>query len=51
MTMPVNKGNTVHHWKCSKCGRTSDSSMKPGLTYGGKCRDAKNGMHSWVKER
>ncbi len=42
---------TVHLWRCSKCGRTSNSSVKPGATYGGKCPKASNGMHSWQKER
>ncbi len=44
------KPTIVHKWRCSKCGRTSNSSVKPGMTYGGKCPVAKNGMHSWHKE-
>lgn len=51
MPAPLKKEHVTHHWRCSKCGRTADSSVRPGMTYGGKCRDAKNGMHSWVKER
>lgn len=51
MAISVKKTNTVHHWRCSHCGRTADSSAKPLMTYGGKCRVAANGMHRWVKER
>lgn len=50
MTPKIKKTNTVHKWRCSKCGRTANSSVKPGMTYGGKCPQASNGMHSWSKE-
>lgn len=42
--------NAVKKWRCSKCGRTANRSIKPGMTDGGNCRSASNGMHSWVKE-
>jgi hypothetical protein len=45
------RGATSIHWRCSKCGRTADSSIKPGMTYGGRCPRATNGMHSWMKDR
>ena len=52
MATPVKpKTKIIHHWRCTKCLRTSDSSVKPVTTYGGKCPKAKNGLHSWVKER
>lgn len=47
----IKKSNTVHHWRCTKCGRTADSSVKPVSTYGGSCRVSSSGMHVWVKER
>lgn len=50
MAMPVRKPTVVHKWRCSKCGRTANSSVKPGMTYGGKCQHSTNGMHSWRKE-
>ena len=37
------------HWRCSKCGRTADSSIKPNATYGGPCHSASNGKHVWTK--
>lgn len=49
MTTKVKKA--VHHWRCSRCNRTADSSVRPGMTYGGKCTKAPNGMHRWMKER
>ncbi len=49
--MSVTVKRVVHHWRCEYCGRTSDSSVKPGMTYGGRCPGSKNGMHRWVKER
>lgn len=48
---PIQKPKISHHWRCSKCGRTADSSTKPAMTYGGSCRKATNGMHRWLKER
>ena len=42
--------NSSKKWRCSHCGRTANSSVKPGSTYGGKCPDAKNGMHTWKQE-
>lgn len=51
MATPVKKSNVVHLWRCTHCGRTSNSSVKPLMTYGGKCSKAPNGMHRWVKER
>ena len=51
MKLLVVKGHTTHHWRCAHCGRTADSSVKPGMTYGGSCRMSRNGMHRWVKER
>ena len=51
MKLLMVRGHTVHHWRCSHCGRTADSSVRPGMTYGGKCRMAPNGMHRWIKER
>lgn len=50
MATPVKKPKIVYKWRCSKCNRTSNSSVKPGMTYGGKCPQATNGMHSWHKE-
>lgn len=50
MTVPVKKPRQIIHWRCSCCGRTADSSVKPGMTYGGKCSKAPNGMHRWVKD-
>ena len=43
--------NQVFWWRCSKCGHTANSSTKPGMNYGGKCKGSSSGMHSWVKER
>lgn len=44
------RSKTTIHWRCSKCGRTADSSVKPSMTYGGRCSGAVNGMHSWRKD-
>ena len=30
MATQVKKEKIVHHWRCSKCGRTADSSVRPG---------------------
>lgn len=46
----VKKENTVKKWRCAYCNRTANSSVKPGMTYGGKCPDSPKGMHSWRKE-
>lgn len=51
MATPVKKSNVVHLWRCTHCGRTSSSSVKPLMTSGGKCSKASNGLHRWVKER
>ena len=50
MTTVKKKENKVKKWRCSKCGRTANSSVKPGMKYGGNCHSASNGMHSWIKE-
>ena len=50
MATPVKKPRITPHWRCSKCNRTADSSVKPGMTYGGKCPGATNGLHSWRKD-
>lgn len=50
-TTTLNKPKPSHHWRCAKCGRTADSSVKPPMTYGGNCPKATNGMHRWMKER
>lgn len=46
MATPV---KIVIHWRCANCGRTADSSVKPGPTYGGKCPNSKVGHHRWIK--
>lgn len=43
------RGFATIHWRCSKCGRTADSSIKPNPTYGGPCHNASNKQHSWTK--
>ena len=50
MASIAKKENAVKKWRCAHCGRTANSSVKPGMTYGGKCPDAPKGMHSWRKE-
>lgn len=50
MAVTAKKENTIKKWRCSHCGRTANSSVKPGATYGGNCREAKNGQHTWKKE-
>ena len=44
----IRSAQTIH-WRCSKCGRTADSSVKPVATYGGGCPRSTNRMHSWTK--
>ena len=50
MAIPVIKSRQSIHWRCTCCGRTADSAVKPGVTYGGKCNAGPNGMHRWVKD-
>ena len=50
MAPVVKKENTVKKWRCSYCNRTANSSVKPVMTYGGKCNSSPKGMHSWKKE-
>ena len=45
----ISMGAQSIHWRCTKCGRTADSSIKPGATYGGPCHSASNGKHTWTK--
>ncbi len=36
-------------WVCTKCGKKTLATSKPGATYGGKCKGSKAGTHSYVK--
>ena len=36
-------------WKCTKCGRSADGTVKPVPSYGGGCPCAVNRLHTWVK--
>ena len=44
----IRSAQTIH-WRCSKCGRTADSSFKPIPSYGGPCHSALNGKHVWIR--
>lgn len=50
MAPVVKKTNIAKNWRCAYCNRTANSSVKPVMTYGGKCPKSPRGMHSWRKE-
>ena len=51
MTLFIIRSAVTRFWRCANCNRTANSSVKPGMTYGGKCSGSLKGMHRWIMER